>query len=234
MSQVAGTSQAGKRLGKRFGMLVSQWPWCIVIGLYSISIPISYVAFARDFTPVTLVIGLVLLVLNCYSWALLVKPLQAVRPPAYVVRLGKTCCLLGLLVWVASVLLVFEVAWAKEQWILSDAVLQRETQVPLVAGPAEFPSLQVRLKPSLPPLFMLCSPSVSIACGRGFSSRTLYWPTWGLVVSSVLPTLVLVHLRGERIGTSRCRDCGYDLTANRSGMCPECGTPYTAAVAEQD
>lgn len=26
-------------------------------------------------------------------------------------------------------------------------------------------------------------------------------------------------------GAGRCRSCGYDLTGNTSGTCPECGTP---------
>lgn len=33
----------------------------------------------------------------------------------------------------------------------------------------------------------------------------------------------------ERRDRSRCRQCGYSLTGNTSGMCPECGTPIPAA-----
>ena len=206
-------------------MLVSQCPWNIGFGLYSISVTLGYVGFTFVFTPVTFVIGLPLLILNCYSWALLIKPLHAARPPAFAVRAGKMFCLVGLLVWVASVLLAIEVrVTPNERWILGDAQLRRETHSGLRARFADLPVLQVRLKPSLPPLFMLCSPGIGVGCGRGGSSYTVHWQTWGLVVSSVLPMLVLVHLRRERIRSSHCRECDYDLTGNRSGSCPECGT----------
>lgn len=29
-----------------------------------------------------------------------------------------------------------------------------------------------------------------------------------------------------------CSRCGYDLTGNVSGVCPECGTPIATAVAD--
>jgi len=35
--------------------------------------------------------------------------------------------------------------------------------------------------------------------------------------------------RCERCG--RCRSCGYDLTGNVSGVCPECGTPLPPSAA---
>lgn len=37
--------------------------------------------------------------------------------------------------------------------------------------------------------------------------------------------MLVLGLRGRRSGHEpRCRKCGYDLTGNRSGKCPECGT----------
>lgn len=234
MSHVAEKSLTGRHLRKRFGMLVSRWPWSILFGLYSISVPLGYVWFVPVFTPGTFGIGLALLILNCYSWALLVKPLHAVRPSAFVVRAGKMFCLVGLLVWIASVLLAIEVTVApNERWTLGDAELRREvyrTRMPRFAGS---PVLQVRLKPSLPPLFMMCSPTIGVGHERGGSSKTLYWPTWGLVVSSVLPTLVLVHLRRERIRPSHCRQCDYDLIGNTSGKCPECGSAVPDDIGKE-
>lgn len=32
----------------------------------------------------------------------------------------------------------------------------------------------------------------------------------------------------RRYPVGRCQSCGYDLTGNASGICPECGTPTTA------
>ena len=37
---------------------------------------------------------------------------------------------------------------------------------------------------------------------------------------------VFLFLRDHRgIAPSHCQECGYDLTGNMSGVCPECGTP---------
>jgi hypothetical protein len=63
---------------------------------------------------------------------------------------------------------------------------------------------------------------------------------WLCSVTSLAPTLVLFALGGvalyrgirrnrqddtmaTRRRTSNCVDCGYDLTGNESGTCPECG-----------
>ena len=34
--------------------------------------------------------------------------------------------------------------------------------------------------------------------------------------------------------TPRCDCCGYNLTGNRSGRCPECGTRFDASLLTQD
>lgn len=34
-------------------------------------------------------------------------------------------------------------------------------------------------------------------------------------------------VRHKRTASNQCIDCGYDLTGNTSGVCPECGTPVT-------
>jgi hypothetical protein len=42
------------------------------------------------------------------------------------------------------------------------------------------------------------------------------------------PTAVLWYRSWRdrhRIPVGHCRNCGYDLTGNVSGVCPECGTP---------
>ena len=52
-----------------------------------------------------------------------------------------------------------------------------------------------------------------------------YWQI--LVAALVLPGLWLVGTwRGvRRRGAGQCPGCGYDLTGNQSGLCPECGRP---------
>src|SRR5262249_34022481 len=60
------------------------------------------------------------------------------------------------------------------------------------------------------------------------------WWTFG--ISPVIPfgvgTVVLVFLRikARKLGAFCCKSCGYNLTANISGICPECGAASKAAT----
>ena len=47
-------------------------------------------------------------------------------------------------------------------------------------------------------------------------------PLWLVLILVLMPTL-LVWYRDRRIPFGHCRKCGYDLTGNVSGVCPECG-----------
>ena len=59
-------------------------------------------------------------------------------------------------------------------------------------------------------------------------------PTWGGKGTSVrllpvllllaLPTVILWYRGRRRFTPPNCTKCGYDLTGNESGVCPECGT----------
>jgi len=53
---------------------------------------------------------------------------------------------------------------------------------------------------------------------RGFMP---YW-VFGLLGAGLV---VLARWAGRRFKASDCRVCGYDLTGNVSGKCPECGEP---------
>jgi hypothetical protein len=48
-------------------------------------------------------------------------------------------------------------------------------------------------------------------------------PIWMIVVSLTLLARLLSHL-ARRIPPGHCEHCGYNLTGNVSGRCPECGT----------
>ncbi len=52
-------------------------------------------------------------------------------------------------------------------------------------------------------------------------------PLWILLLLAAIPTVVL-WLRDRRYPPGHCRKCGYDLTGNVSGICPECGTAIRA------
>jgi len=53
-------------------------------------------------------------------------------------------------------------------------------------------------------------------------------PDWYLLAASLpLPAIWIYRLRRRRLrrGQPLCLSCGYNLTGNTSGICPECGTP---------
>ena len=57
-------------------------------------------------------------------------------------------------------------------------------------------------------------------------------PFWLLsLISGAFPAIFLMRaiarLRRRGFGENRCSRCGYDLTGNISGVCPECGTTIT-------
>ena len=66
-------------------------------------------------------------------------------------------------------------------------------------------------------------PSVGRGTIPGFGPFSSWWvPFWPLLALAAIPTLVLWYCdRGPPKG--HCQSCGYDLTGNTSGVCPECG-----------
>lgn len=54
-------------------------------------------------------------------------------------------------------------------------------------------------------------------------------PVWSASVLLALPTALLWYLDRRRDRPGFCPDCGYNLTGNITGRCPECGTPTPAS-----
>lgn len=48
-------------------------------------------------------------------------------------------------------------------------------------------------------------------------------PGWFAILLLGIPTGILFWLDRKRFGVGKCAACGYDLTGNKSGTCPECG-----------
>jgi predicted RNA-binding Zn-ribbon protein involved in translation (DUF1610 family) len=64
------------------------------------------------------------------------------------------------------------------------------------------------------------------------------WPIHVGILAGVAVFIYALHRIGRRrslVGrfdaTPRCARCAYDLTANASGVCPECGTAVVRATA---
>ncbi len=58
-------------------------------------------------------------------------------------------------------------------------------------------------------------------------------PFWLLTPCCVIPTGVLFYLDRKRPPRGHCRSCGYNLTGNTSGRCPECGSAVEARTSEK-
>ena len=60
---------------------------------------------------------------------------------------------------------------------------------------------------------------------------------WIFIVYLLLVCLLLLRVWPSSVESRRhlglCQACGYNLTANTSGVCPECGTPVPAPAGEK-
>ncbi len=57
----------------------------------------------------------------------------------------------------------------------------------------------------------------------GGMHKWLRLPFWLLVIAVLIPTAILWR-RDRRPRKGDCQYCGYNLTGNESGVCPECAT----------
>ncbi|MCG8405830.1 MAG: hypothetical protein MI923_11595 [Phycisphaerales bacterium] len=61
-----------------------------------------------------------------------------------------------------------------------------------------------------------------------FGMKTTFsTPMWLLFILIMIPTAFLMYPDRRRYRPGHCQQCGYDLTGNTSGICPECGTKVT-------
>lgn len=50
---------------------------------------------------------------------------------------------------------------------------------------------------------------------------------WGPLMFAAIAILLLLQPARSRPRRGHCAKCGYNLTGNEIGVCPECGTPAT-------
>ena len=61
-----------------------------------------------------------------------------------------------------------------------------------------------------------------------FAIRVVFVPLWSLFLLAAIPTALLIWRDRRRIPPGHCQKCGYNLTGNVSGICPECGAKIAA------
>jgi len=59
--------------------------------------------------------------------------------------------------------------------------------------------------------------------GATLRNEVLVVPIWISLLVFAIPTAFFWHRDWRRIPAGHCGRCGYDLTKNESGVCPECG-----------
>jgi hypothetical protein len=85
-------------------------------------------------------------------------------------------------------------------------------------------AVDVRLGATLPLWIPVSLPAL-------WSDGPLPVPAW-VPVALVCGPMAYVWILARRVpGLGRCQKCGYDLTGNVSGRCPECGTEVGASRA---
>ena len=58
-------------------------------------------------------------------------------------------------------------------------------------------------------------------------------PVWIALLALLVPTTI-AWIKCRRYPPGHCQRCGYDLTGNVSGTCPECGTAVEADAVAKD
>lgn len=138
---------------------------------------------------------------------------------------GFTLCLLVLLTWGASLFLTWGYFVANPGRYMIDVNLNGgvllahwwddyDSPLRLLVFPRES-AFDIRREFS-PPSWRLELETGS----KGYVGIGL--PLWVVFVVVVIPTAFLFW-RDCRIPAGYCENCGYDLTGNTSGVCPECG-----------
>jgi hypothetical protein len=174
-------------------------------------------------------IAWVLAILPVYAAALWVVPrLRPMRPSAGIMRIATGLSVAALIVFLPSMLIEIEcVTTPSEVWRFGRGAISHVTFATRTPHYPTAPDLRLQWSPCPCPVG-----GSYIALGRlqGGSSREQSRALWPLLACTVLPTLVLRQLRRERIAPGTCRFCGYDLTGNMSGRCPECGASVAGQV----
>ena len=85
------------------------------------------------------------------------------------------------------------------------------------------------------PLAVLGVATCAVFFNEAFRHRLFHWDLsagdYALLVPIPFAAMILIatRTRPKYVFIGKC-ECGYDLTANESGTCPECGEPIASAA----
>ena len=69
----------------------------------------------------------------------------------------------------------------------------------------------------------VCTRAIALPVSDEIPGTLIHVPLWLPLLVVAIPTAILFYRDRRRIPPGHCEKCGYDLTGNVSGKCPECG-----------
>ncbi len=104
-------------------------------------------------------------------------------------------------------------------WVRADVAKRRTMGIPAAPENADAPVLMLSKVHPIPEYRWPRPAYHSI----GAYQQELIIPLWLPILLLLIPTVYLWWLDRDAIEPGHCVQCGYDLTGNVSGRCPECG-----------
>jgi len=146
-------------------------------------------------------------------------------------RIGLTTCLLLVVAFVLSAVCPFQWTW-KGRTSSLDRCYKFSLSGGVIGATTSHKVLPAAQRPlsrghgfdffRKPPLTWLCLPyGQSIV--SGYQHRFIRVPLWMPFLAFMILTAILWHRERRMPPRGHCLKCGYDLTGNESGRCPECG-----------
>ena len=128
---------------------------------------------------------------------------------------------LSVLVWLATSMWSLSLTWKHTSLQLGEGelfLLQENTKMVSSCALAPLESMHLRLR--LPTVRTIRLP---IGPGDFFITHEFSLPLWFPPALFGVWTVVAALCNRRRLTVGCCQACGYDLTGNVSGTCPECG-----------
>ncbi len=154
---------------------------------------------------------------------------------SFLKKSGLALCVLVLIVWGVSSRFTFGYNRFEKEAFRSFGVAGGRVEILWINrhyGPAwrdATPTGWVFIRRPRPPSYGFALPTMS-ALGSQHTKFRL--PLWIPLLLLTFPTCLLWHL-DARARRGLCQCCNYNLTANTSGICPECGTPIPAETKKE-